>query len=213
MRRLLTNFFNVKVNFALGITDIDDKIIIRANDLSNLDPSLSLSAATSVVASKFETEFFEDMASLNVMRPDAVLRVTQHMDEIIAYILRIEAEGLTYTTNRGVYFDTEAFERCQYSYGKLDCCLPEMIAPDRTNSDIQTNLEETLEKRNPRDFVLWKAAKVNEPKWPSPWGDGRPGWHIECSAMTHAYFGHSIDIHSGGVDLKFPHHTNEIAQW
>jgi cysteinyl-tRNA synthetase len=186
---------------------------------------------------QLEDDFFFDMDRLNVQRPDAVLRVTEHMDEIVRYVERLVGQGDAYVSEDGVYFsvaqmkgeydqfglnlgqsqtvDTESASTVESS-AFSEVLIPEPIVPDAPSHC----------KRDPRDFALWKLAKkidtlgdcidsaqFEQPHWASPWGVGRPGWHIECSAMTQAHFGPHIDIHSGGVDLQFPHHTNEIAQW
>jgi cysteinyl-tRNA synthetase len=202
IRRIFQSYFNIPVDFALGITDIDDKIIDKSRNISTA--SNSAMNRMLEVARKYEDDFFDDMDKLNVLRPNAVLRVTDHIDEIINYIKGIESAGCAYIAEDGVYFDITTFtSQHNHVYGKLDCAIPPITEEQQTKSG----------KRSPRDFALWKFSKPDEPQWSSPWGLGRPGWHIECSAMTNSYFGQTFDIHSGGVDLKFPHHTNEIAQW
>jgi len=202
IRRILLHYFFIPVNFALGVTDIDDKIIDKAASQghSNICEILDM-------ARNYEQMFFEDMKSLNVMQPDAILRVSEHIDDILAYIANIETSGHTYRTKDGIYFDVNAFES-NHKYGKLG-----PIPSDNAESSNQICGKDS--KKSPRDFALWKFVDSDKTAatWPSPWGAGRPGWHIECSAMTHANFGTDLDIHSGGIDLKFPHHTNEIAQW
>ena len=178
------------------MTDIDDKIIQRC-----IDQGQSSHQGINSLTKKYETEFFNDMKKLNVMSPNVVLRVTEHIPAIIRYIEQIINNKFAYITDDGVYFDVS---KCK-KYGKL--------GPIPTVNDDFSSGEHTHFKKNPRDFVLWKRiSNQNEPAWASPWGNGRPGWHIECSAMTHSYFGPHMNIHSGGIDLKFPHHTNEIAQ-
>lgn len=151
------------------------------------------------------------MAALNVQPPSAITRVSEHMNEIIAYIQTIEANGFAYAADdgSGVYFHTAQLGD---AYGKLDPARHAHVqTSDVQLSDVET--DSTTTKRDRRDFALWKAAKdSDEPSWDSPWGRGRPGWHIECSAMTHHVLGAQLDVHSGGIDLKFPHHNNEIAQ-
>lgn len=191
IRRILTDYFHAEVNFAMGMTDIDDKII---------DKALSQSTHWMDIARKYEDAFLTDLAVLNVKPPDAILRVSEHVPDIISYIQTIISNGHAYSTPKGVYFHVPSLQHSRY--GKLG------NIPGSTTGDAENST-----KQDPRDFALWKAAKANEPSWDSPWGPGRPGWHIECSAMTHSYFGAAVDIHSGGIDLKFPHHTNEIAQW
>lgn len=204
IRRVFQSYFNIPVNFALGITDIDDKIIEKAKNISS--NSINMMDRMREVSAKYEADFFKDMDSLNILRPNAILRVTDHMNEIITYIEGIEKAGYAYRAEDGVYFGINSFTRNNHIYGKLDC-----VIPPSTEEPLHNNSKSF--KQNPRDFALWKFSKPQEPEWMSPWGLGRPGWHIECSAMTNAYFGDTFDIHSGGIDLKFPHHTNEIAQW
>jgi cysteinyl-tRNA synthetase len=191
IRRILTDFFRIEVTFAMGVTDIDDKIIKSAK---------SDGRSASDHANYFETLFVKDMDSLNIRRPDMLLRVTEHVPDIIKYIQGIIQNGRAYLGTDGVYFDVKALGA---KYGKLG----RIGAPEN-------QIEEELEfgKKDRQDFALWKLTD-EEPNWKSPWGAGRPGWHIECSAMTHSFFGANVDIHSGGIDLAFPHHTNEIAQW
>ena len=187
----------------------------------------------------FEVEFFDDLAALNVLQPDAITRVSDYLPEIIAYIERILENGYCYESNGSVYFDTNAFANApDMTYGKLD---PSKVSAGQmqgnrspTEADAAAEADDwtegkstaellaegegalsaaaAAEKRHPADFVLWKASKLGEPAWPSPWGDGRPGWHIECSAMASDMLGDRVDLNSGGVDLKFPHHENQIAQ-
>ena len=201
IRRVFTHFFGIQVYFALGITDVDDKIIQRLEGNGKLRDMLSMTK-------EYEISFFEDMKRLNVMPPTVVLRVSEHIPDIIAYINEIISAGKAYEIEGDVYFDVA---QCEENYGRFGA-LP---APDLRNTDEGDAPKSLIlkRKRYHRDFALWKAGREGEPGWESPWGRGRPGWHIECSAMTHAIFGSQLDIHSGGVDLKFPHHTNEIAQW
>jgi cysteinyl-tRNA synthetase len=203
IRRILVDYFRIDAVFAMGITDIDDKIIDKAKS-----EGLIHWEQMQGFARVLEQSFFADMDRLGVARPDVVLRVTEHIDAIIAYVQGIEQKGHAYQTPDGVYFDMNSFKASSGHYGKLSSLPPQDETQEATSTIIGKS-----EKRNPRDFVLWKSAKPGEPSWASPWGPGRPGWHIECSAMTHSYFGERLDVHSGGVDLKFPHHTNEIAQW
>ena len=181
------------LTYVRNITDIDDKIIQRAND--NHEPFGDLTE-------RFIQAMYEDCEALNVLPPDEEPRATRSMAAIIDMIKVLEEKGFTYVTDSGdVYYDVSRFE----DYGKLSGRkLEEQIAGQRVEVDKA--------KKHPEDFVLWKAAKPGEPSWESPWSQGRPGWHIECSAMSTECLGEQFDIHGGGMDLKFPHHENEIAQ-
>jgi cysteinyl-tRNA synthetase len=153
------------------------------------------------LAEKYIVEFYRDMDALNVIRADREPKVTEHIDDIIDVVKTLVDKKAAYVADGDVFFAVEAFGE----YGKLSGRkLEDMVAGSR--------VEINPHKRNPFDFVLWKAAKPGEPSWPSPWGDGRPGWHIECSAMSSRFLGDTFDIHGGGKDLIFPHHENEIAQ-
>nr|XP_012235778.1 PREDICTED: probable cysteine--tRNA ligase, mitochondrial isoform X1 [Linepithema humile]XP_012235779.1 PREDICTED: probable cysteine--tRNA ligase, mitochondrial isoform X1 [Linepithema humile] len=188
IRRILSNYFNIDVLLVMGITDIDDKIIKRSNE-SKMD-FISLSR-------HFETEFLADMNKLNIREPYLYCRVTDYVPQIIEFVEKLIANGYGYITKNGsVYFDTSKYN----NYGKLQIPCP----------DVAKSQHE--DKRSALDFALWKTAKSNEPSWKCPWGHGRPGWHIECSAIASAVFGNSVDMHSGGIDLAFPHHENEEAQ-
>ena len=156
----------------------------------------------------YEAEFFEDMAALGVRPPDVLTRVAEFVPEIIAYVERIVAQGYGYASRGSVYFDTARFRSDGHVYGK---CKPASVGCAALAAESEADFE-TAEKRGAADFALWKAAKPGEPAWDSPWGKGRPGWHIECSAMASNVIGAAMDIHSGGEDLKFPHHDNELAQ-
>jgi cysteinyl-tRNA synthetase len=181
-----------KVIYVRNFTDIDDKIIDKANQLG-ID--------STAVAERFIKEFYEDMDALNVERATIEPKATDHITQIIQFIERLIEGGFAYRVEGDVYFSVERFE----DYGKLSGRkLDEMEAGARI--DINER------KSNPFDFVLWKSAKPGEPQWKSPWGMGRPGWHIECSVMSSEYLGQTFDIHGGGKDLCFPHHENEIAQ-
>ena len=160
---------------------------------------------------EYEDRFTEDMRSLNVLDPDEITRVTEYVPQIVDFVKKVEANEFAYRTSNGsVYFDIASFEAGQNHYARL---RPE----NRNDTSLQAEGEgdltkRTSEKRSNADFALWKSSKQGEPSWPSPWGDGRPGWHIECSAMASDRLGKQIDIHTGGVDLAFPHHDNELAQ-
>jgi cysteinyl-tRNA synthetase len=181
------------VNYVRNITDIDDRIIQRAAENHE-----SIGAFTQ----RFIAEMHRDFASLNIERPDHEPRATQHVPGIIAMITQLIDRDYAYVGLTGdVLYSVSRFP----AYGQLSGKkLEDLRAGARVEVD--------LAKRDPLDFVLWKCAKPGEPSWPSPWGEGRPGWHIECSAMTHALLGAHFDLHGGGLDLKFPHHENEIAQ-
>lgn len=190
VRYLRSQKFNV--TYIRNFTDIDDKIINRANE-TGVD--------TKAVAEKYINEFKEDMEALNVLRPDKEPKATEHIPQIISVIEKLIEKGLAYEIDGDVFYSVGLFEE----YGKLSHRkLEDMEAGSRVDVDAR--------KRNPLDFALWKSAKPGEPFWNSPWGEGRPGWHIECSAMSHEHLGITFDIHGGGKDLIFPHHENEIAQ-
>lgn len=183
----------LEVNYVRNITDVDDKIIQRANENGE-----SFNQLTERTIAKMH----EDFASINLLEPDIEPRVSTHMDEIIAVIQRLVDKKHAYVSVSGdVLFDVSTFEK----YGKLSL-------QDLEQLNAGARVEVAAGKDDPMDFVLWKVAKPDEPFWLSPWGNGRPGWHIECSAMNHKHLGEHFDIHGGGSDLIFPHHENEIAQ-
>ncbi len=180
------------VFYVRNFTDVDDKIIARAN---------TLGITCDEVSERYIKEFHEDMDALNMMRPTLEPRPTGHIEQIIGIISILIEKGYAYAVDGDVYFSVEKY----HDYGKLSGRrLEDMVAGSRVEIDPRKN--------NPHDFVLWKASKPDEPRWDSPWGPGRPGWHIECSAMSAEYLGQTFDIHGGGKDLIFPHHENEIAQ-
>jgi len=180
------------VVYARNVTDVDDKINARA---------AKEGVPIGEVTARYEAAYLADMAALNVSPPDIAPHVTDHMEAIVAQIGAILDRGSAYVAEGHVLFDVSSYP----SYGALSGRnLDDMIAGAR--------VEVAPYKKNPHDFVLWKPSKADEPSWPSPWGDGRPGWHIECSAMIEQVLGLPIDIHGGGIDLVFPHHENEIAQ-
>lgn len=182
----------LKVTFVRNFTDIDDKIIARAHEQGTSSEEL---------ASRFIDEFYTDMDRLGVDRPDIEPKATQHIPEMIELIEALIEQGKAYPAGGDVYYIVDSFP----DYGKLSGRnIDEMQAGARVSVNDQ--------KKHPMDFVLWKSSKPGEPKWDSPWGQGRPGWHIECSAMSKKYLGETFDIHGGGQDLIFPHHENEIAQ-
>ncbi len=185
-------FRGFDVTYVRNYTDVDDKIINRANQEG---------VTCREIAERYIKEYEEDMQALGVERPTHEPRATENIAQIIALIRKLVDKGIAYPLDGDVYFAVEKFD----SYGKLSGRdLEEMRAGARVEVDER--------KRNPLDFALWKASKPGEPEWESPWGQGRPGWHIECSAMSQRYLGESFDIHGGGKDLVFPHHENEIAQ-
>jgi len=185
-------YIGYKVNYVQNFTDIDDKLINRANEEGTTVPAL---------AEKYIAEYKKDAEGLNVRPATVHPRATENIDNIIALITSLEEKGYAYSVNGDVYFRTKKFNE----YGKLSHQpLEELEVGARINISEQ--------KEDPMDFALWKAAKEGEPFWESPWGKGRPGWHIECSAMAKSILGDTIDLHCGGQDLIFPHHENEIAQ-
>ena len=186
-------FRGFEVNYVRNITDVDDKIINRANENGESCEALT---------KRFIAAMHEDFEKLNILRPDHEPCATQYIQDMIALIQSLIEQDYAYAGDSGdVYFRVKNFK----DYGKLS---------NKTLEDLQVGVRVALtdEKESPLDFVLWKAAKPGEPSWDSPWGAGRPGWHIECSAMSMKLLGQTFDIHGGGNDLKFPHHENEVAQ-
>ncbi|HPT78415.1 MAG TPA: cysteine--tRNA ligase [Candidatus Atribacteria bacterium] len=181
-----------KVTFVQNFTDIDDKMINRANEEG---------ITVKELADRFIDEYFKDADALGIRRATVHPRATEHIEDIIRFIERLIEKGLAYVAGGDVYYNTAAFE----FYGKLS-------GQSLEDLELGARVEINEDKRNPMDFALWKSQKPGEPAWESPWGMGRPGWHIECSVMATKYLGETIDIHSGGQDLIFPHHENEIAQ-
>ncbi|CAL1528002.1 unnamed protein product [Lymnaea stagnalis] len=195
IRRIMQKVFNIDTVFVMGVTDIDDKIINKAAETNQ---------TISNITQYYEAEFFASLAEFNVIPPTVVMRVTDHVSSIIDFVKDLEQKGIGYKTTDGeieslkiwsVYFDVN-------QYGKYGFFSNQ---PD-------TSVVAVPEKRSPRDFALWKGHKPGEVWWQSPWGQGRPGWHVECSAMASAIFGARFDLHSGGEDLMYPHHENELAQ-
>lgn len=181
-----------KVKYVMNLTDVDDKIIRK---------SIAEKVKPTVVSERYVDAFLEDIQKLRMKKADVYPKATQHMDDIINLIKKLEEKGIAYNVNGNVFYDVSKFE----GYGKLSG-----KKTDELESGARIEINE--EKKNPLDFSLWKKAKEGEPYWDSPWGNGRPGWHIECSAMSCKHLGETFDIHGGGNDLIFPHHENEIAQ-
>ncbi|MDR2493420.1 MAG: cysteine--tRNA ligase [Coriobacteriales bacterium] len=180
------------VTFVQNITDVDDKIINRANEEGK---------APAEIAAHYTEAFIESMQALGVLDPTLRPRATEEIDSMVGLVSRLVENGHAYESDGDVYFSVRSYR----PYGKLSGRdIEQLMCGARVEVDPR--------KRDPLDFALWKAAKPGEPSWPSPWGDGRPGWHIECSAMSARYLGNPFDIHAGGDDLVFPHHENEIAQ-
>jgi cysteinyl-tRNA synthetase len=181
-----------RVAFVKNYTDVDDKIIARADKLG---------ISTEALAERYIKSYEEDMAKLAILPPTEAPRATEHIPEMLALVERLVAKGAAYVVDGDVYFEVARFP----AYGRLS---------GKNLDDLQAGarVEVDSRKRDPRDFALWKAAKPGEPWWESPWGRGRPGWHIECSAMAMKYLGETLDLHGGGEDLVFPHHSCEIAQ-
>lgn len=181
-----------EVNFVVNFTDVDDKLIRKAEEMNLSVPE---------VASKFIDAYYEDLEGLGIPRATSNPRVTENMDIIIEFIRDLESKGYAYEKGGDVFFRTGKFE----GYGKLS---------GQNIGELQFGIRIDVDERkeNPEDFVLWKAAKPGEIHWDSPWGPGRPGWHIECSAMSRHLLGDTLDIHGGGQDLQFPHHECEVAQ-
>ena len=181
-----------KVIYVRNYTDVDDKIIKKANEQG---------ASPKEIADRYIKAFDEDMDALGVSLPDFRPKVTETMDEIIRFVQTLIDKGYAYVVDGDVYYSVRKFEK----YGALSKKnIEELEAGARVEVDER--------KKDPLDFALWKASKENEPWWESPWGKGRPGWHIECSAMNRRLLGDTLDIHGGGKDLIFPHHENEMAQ-
>ena len=189
--KLLKNEFS-EVTYVRNITDIDDKIINSSKDQK---------ISTKELTDKITKSFLDDCKYLNCENPTHQPKATEHIDLMIKMINELIAKGFAYENNKHVYFEVKKFS----DYGKLsNKKLEDLIAGSRV--DISEN------KKNSEDFVLWKPSNNDEPFWKSPWGNGRPGWHLECSAMSKKFLGNEFDIHGGGIDLIFPHHENEIAQ-
>ncbi|MBH0199254.1 MAG: cysteine--tRNA ligase [Nitrospira sp.] len=191
LRRYL-EYSGYAVTFVKNFTDVDDKIIKRANEQG---------VSCESITSKFIDAYYEDMGKLGIGRATEEPKATAHMTEIVNLTEALISKGLAYAVGGDVYFQVEKYP----AYGRLS---------KRKLEDLQAGARVDIDerKRHPMDFALWKSSKPGEPSWPSPWGSGRPGWHIECSAMSIRLLGETFDIHGGGMDLIFPHHENEIAQ-
>src|SRR5438270_3426391 len=191
VKRYLT-YLGYKVTWVVNITDVDDKLIVRARELNTSVKDL---------AEKMTADYVECLRKLNVTGVDRMPRATEYIDGMIAMMQGLIEKGYAYAAGGDVYFDITK----DPDYGKLCNRDPEQL-------EAGARIEVSDKKRNAGDFALWKGAKPGEPKWDSPWGPGRPGWHIECSAMSMRLLGQTLDIHGGGLDLQFPHHENELAQ-
>jgi cysteinyl-tRNA synthetase len=188
----MLQFMGYRVTYARNITDVDDKIIHRAQEAASTPEA---------IATEYTQRFQEDMAKLNTLEPTQQPKATEHIQPIIQMIETLMAKQHAYALEDGVYFATETMP----NYGRL-------AKKPKDARKAGARVEHKTDKRHPADFALWKRCPEHEYGWPSPWGFGRPGWHIECSAMNAATFGSQLDIHAGGADLMFPHHENEIAQ-
>jgi cysteinyl-tRNA synthetase len=192
MLRRFLRYSGYDVTYVQNITDIDDRIIERA---------IKDGVDTTKITAKYTQAFLEDLESLGTEPADVHPKATEHINEIVSFIQKLVEKGIAYSVDGDVFYDVSKFK----DYGRLSG-----KKLDELQSGARVKVDER--KRNPLDFVLWKSQKPGEPAWDSPWGAGRPGWHIECSAMAMKYLGESFDIHAGGIDLIFPHHENEIAQ-
>ncbi len=189
-RYLIYKGYDVK--FVMNLTDVDDKIINKANEEG---------ITTKELTERYEAAFMDDIQKFKMKPADVYPKATEHMPEIEGIIEKLEDRGIAYNVDGNVFFDVGKFE----GYGKLS-------GKNTDDLEVGARIEINKEKQNPLDFSVWKKSKAGEPYWESKWGNGRPGWHIECSAMSMKHLGETIDIHAGGNDLIFPHHENEIAQ-
>lgn len=191
VKRYLT-YLGYQVHWVVNVTDVDDKLIVRAREQNTTVKDL---------AEKMTADYLDCLKKLNVTGIDRMPKATDHIGEMIEIMQGLIAKGYAYASGGDVYFEVGK----DPDYGKLCNRDPEQL-------EAGARIEVSDRKRNPGDFALWKGAKPGEPAWDSPWGKGRPGWHIECSAMSMKYLGQTLDIHGGGLDLQFPHHENELAQ-
>lgn len=192
---IVRRYFEYKgyeVTFVQNITDIDDKLI---------DQSIKEDKPVSEIAKKYIKAFYEDIDALEIRRVDIQPKATEYIPNMIKLIKKLEEKGFAYESGGDVYYAVDKFK----DYGKLS-------GKKLDELKVGARIEENSQKKNPFDFTLWKTAKPGEPKWKSPWGEGRPGWHTECVVMSQSLLGETFDIHGGGIDLVFPHHENEIAQ-
>jgi cysteinyl-tRNA synthetase len=193
------------VTYVQNITDIDDKIIEKSKlqnpNFKNKPENTDFKQMCAAVAEQYTDSFFEVMDKLNVKRAALYPKATDHIPDMVKWISGLIDKGAAYALKDGIYFEVDKDE----GYGKLS-------GKKKEEQEAGARVDVHEGKKSPLDFALWKFAKPGEPSWPSPWGDGRPGWHIECSAMSTKYLGEQFDIHGGGLDLEFPHHENEIAQ-
>ena len=259
VRRVLEDYFMYNVTHVMGVTDIDDRIIIRTQEIRELveegwsknDAMTALSStgggledarqeliasckkrrketpdnansdgeatniSSNILTKEMEVRFFNDLARLHIRPPTVITRVTEFIPSIITFITNIIDNGFAYVTGDSVYFDVQKFGE-MHKYAKLmSRCSDEDqrgVLTKNCEGALQCNEAASKEKKHPKDFILWRKSNDGEPQWNSPWGEGRPGWHIECSAMASEYLGDCIDLHTGCEDLRFPHHDNELAQ-
>jgi cysteinyl-tRNA synthetase len=204
IRRYLV-YLGYEVTYVQNITDVDDKIIekskLQTSNLKNKPENTDLKQMCAAVAEQYTDAYFEVMDKLNVKRADIYPKATAHIPEMVKWINGLMDKGAAYVLKDGVYFEVDK----DADYGKLS-------GKKKEEQEAGARVDVHEEKKSPLDFALWKFAKPGEPSWPSPWGEGRPGWHIECSVMSTKYLGEQFEIHGGGLDLEFPHHENELAQ-